>query len=180
MTHGNQNLAGRLIGLIESHAEQLTQSTIDRLRTSPRTRSYRTLSSDELHERVYSVYHDLGLWLLEKTDSAIQSRYNELGEVRFSQSVPLQEILWAMVLTKNDLRNYLSAWAMADSAVELYRQRELDHLIGQFFDRAMVYTTEGYEHMRDGEDRTSHSQAPEDVGHGHVTRHGQGHGGWIL
>jgi hypothetical protein len=179
MVHENHNLAGRLIGLIESHAEQLTRSAVENLRTNPRTRSYRTVPFDELYGRVYDVYHDLGRWLFEKADSAIQSRFNEVGEMRFKQGVPLQEVLWAMVLTKNHLRNHLAAWALADSAVELYRQRELDHLIAQFFDRAMCYTTEGYERMRNA-NRTVDSESAEREELPAVGRHPKTHGGWIL
>ncbi|HTU35429.1 MAG TPA: hypothetical protein VMF66_16620, partial [Candidatus Acidoferrum sp.] len=39
-------------------------------------------------------------------------------------------------------------WGLADSAVELYRQQELDKLVGHFFDRAMCYMAEGYERAR--------------------------------
>jgi hypothetical protein len=180
MVHENRNLAGRLIGLIESNAEQLTRSTVESLRTNPRTRSYRTLSSDDLYSRVYDVYHDLGLWLFEKADGAIQSRFNEMGEMRFKQGVPLHEVLWAMILTKNHLRNHLAAWALADSAVELHRQRELDQAIAQFFDRAMYYTTEGYERMLDGAKRNGHSESSGREDLSPAGGHGQTHGGWIL
>ena len=180
MVHENHNLAGRLIGLIESNAEQLTRSTVENLRTNPRTRSYRTLSSDELYGRVYDVYRDLGLWLFEKADNAIQSRFNEVGEIRFKQGVPLHEVLWAMILTKNHLRNHLAAWSLADSAVELHRQRELDQAIAQFFDRAIVYTSEGYERMRDGANGTGHSESSKREDLSPVGRHRQTHGGWVL
>jgi hypothetical protein len=179
MVQINRNLAGRLIGLIESHAEQLTRSTVEELLSNPRTPSYRTLPPDELYGRVYDVYHDLGLWLFEKADSAVQSRYNELGEQRFKQGVPLPETLWAMVLTKNHLRNYLAAWALADSAVELYRQREMDHLIGQFFDRAMCYTTEGFERLHNSAGQRADSELPEQQNSTSTGAHEQ-HGGWIL
>jgi len=179
MSQATHSFAGRLIALIESHAEQLTRTTVEKLQNNPRTKSYRALSSRDLHGKAYAIYHDLGCWLLEETETAIQARYNELGEQRFKERIPLEEVLWAMVLTKRHLRNYLAVWAPADSAVELYRQRELDHLIDRFFDRAMVYTTEGYERMRaetrKGDVEASAREEPASVAH-----RGETHSGWVL
>lgn len=178
MMQGNRNLAGRLIGLIETHADELTLSTVQKLRTNARTASYRNLPPDELYARVFDVYHDLGRWLFEKTDSAVQERYNELGVLRAEQGVPLQEILWAMVSAKNHLRNYLAAWALADSAVELYRQREFENLIGRFFDRAMCYTVEGYERVHCETNRALKLKGTESKFSPAEDRHGPG--GWVL
>jgi hypothetical protein len=145
----SQHLSSRLILLIESDAAELTRRTIETLQTSQHTPSYRRLSFNELYAKAFDVYHQFGRWLLENTDSAVQTRYSELGEQRFHEGIPLHEVLWALVLTKNHLRSHLSSWALADSAVELYRQQELDRLVGHFFDRAMCYAVEGYERARE-------------------------------
>jgi hypothetical protein len=169
MTRETHQFSGRLIALIESHAEELTRGTIQKLRASPRTPAYHNLSYRDLHERAYDVYHDFGQWLLEKTDRAVKLQYYDLGERRSRERIPLSEVLWALVLTKDHLRAYLSAWALSDSAMELYRQQELDRLIGHFFDRAMCYAAEGYEHIRYAE-LPGEEQPLEN----------QNRGGWIL
>jgi hypothetical protein len=172
MVHETQHFSGRVIALIESHAEDLTRGTLEKIRASLRTPSYRKLSYEDLYARIFDVYRDLGHWLLDKTDTAIRSRFTDLGERRFKEGVPLSEVLWALVTTKEYLRAYVSAWAFADSAVELYRQQELDRLIAHFFDRAMCYAAEGYEKMFDQQGR-SESADRERV----PVRHG---GGWVL
>jgi hypothetical protein len=53
--------------------------------------------------------------------------------------------------------------------MELYRQQELDRLIGHFFDRAMCYAAEGYQHVRYAE-FPGEEQPLEN----------QNRGGWIL
>lgn len=145
---GTEHFSSRLISLIESDAVELTRRTIETLQTSTHTPAYRRLSFDDLYAKVFDVYHQFGRWILENTDSAIQTRYRNLGEQRYHERIPLHEFLWALVLTKNHLRRHLSAWALADSAVELYRQQELDRIIAQFFDRATCYAAEGYEQAR--------------------------------
>jgi hypothetical protein len=146
---GTQHLSSRLIALIESDAVELTRHTVETLQTSPHTPSYRGLSSHDLYAKAFDVYHQFGRWLLENTDAAIQARYHDLGEQRFHEGIPVAELLWALILTKNHLRSHLSTWALADSAVELYRQQELDRLVSQFFDRATCYAVEGYERARE-------------------------------
>jgi len=151
VSHEGTSFSSRLIKLLENHAEELTRAVVVKLQSNPRTSSYRRLSFDELYSHVYEVYHDLGRWLLEKTDLAVQARYTDLGKRRFAEGVHLSEILWALVLTKNQLRQYLAAWALADSAVELYRQQEFDRLIAQFFDQAGYHVAKTYEIQRTDE-----------------------------
>jgi len=143
----NQNLSGRLIKIVEGNADLLTQGVVKRLRASPLTPAYHGLSHSEIYDRVYAVYHEMGVWLWEKSTSVIETWYARLGEERCEEGVPLSEVLWALVLTKDHLINYLDTYSFADSAVELYQQQELDRMVGHFFDRAMCYTVEGYERV---------------------------------
>jgi hypothetical protein len=48
------------------------------------------------------------------------------------EGIPLAEVLWALALTKGCLLEYLGAYGLADSAMELYQQQELDGLTGHF------------------------------------------------
>jgi hypothetical protein len=140
------NLSDRLIRIIENNAEELTESTVKKLQNNPRTHAYHKLSHHEMHERCYEVYHNLGLWLWEKSEEAIQARYNQLGKTRHGEEIPLSEVLWALVLMKDRLIEYLNSTGLVGSAMELYQQQELDRLIGHFFDKAVCYTAAGYEH----------------------------------
>ena len=148
MLRESHYLSGRLTTLVEAHADRLTRDTVNKLQSSQQTPSYRKLPYGELHFRVNEVYQNLGRWLWEKTDAVIQSWYNELGERRCTEGIPLSEVLWALTVTKQQLIDDLDACTIADSAIELYRRQELDRLIGHFFDRAAYYTAVGYERSR--------------------------------
>jgi hypothetical protein len=139
-----QHLSSQLISVVECHANKLTRDTIQKLQTSPRTPSYNSLAYSELTYRISEIYQNLSHWLCDKTDPVIRSWYNELGEKRFKEGIPIQELLWALILTKHQLMSYLDSCALADSAIELYRQQELDRFIDRFFDRAIFYAAEGY------------------------------------
>lgn len=144
-SHQNQNLSDRLVRIVEREAEALTRGTVKTLQTSPRTEAYHNLAHPDLYNRVYEVYHNLGLWLWEKSNDAICAWYNELGRKRFQEGIPLRQVLWALVFTKDRLIEHLDRSGLVDSAVGLYQQQECERLIVHFFDRAICYAAEGYE-----------------------------------
>jgi hypothetical protein len=148
-------LADQLIKIIESRAEELTRGAVKILQNSSHTRSYHGLSPDRLHHWLFEVYHDLGLWLLKNTDQAIQARYDQLGKQRCNEGIPLAEVLWALVLTKEHLRECIGTSMLADSALELHREQEIYRLIGRFFDRAACYAAEAY-----GREASLHREDP--------------------
>lgn len=57
----------------------------------------------------------------------------------------MSEVLWALVLTKDHLRERIRNSMSADSALELHREQEIYRLIDRFFDRAACYAAEAYE-----------------------------------
>ena len=138
-------LSDGLIRVIESHAEELTWGAVAKLESSSHTRSYHRLSPDRLYHWLFDVYHALGRWLLTNTDQDIRARYSELGKQRCKEGIPLSEVLWALVLTKDHLRERIRTSMSADSALELHREQEIYRLIERFFDRAACYAAEAYE-----------------------------------
>jgi hypothetical protein len=138
-------LSARLIRVIEEHAEELTRGVLKDLASNPLTPEYHRLPPEELHRRVYDVYHNLGRWLGDKTEEHIAATYGGLGRTRCAEGVPLSEVVYALVLIKDHLREYIRAVGLVDSAVELYLEEELHLSIGHFFDRALYHTVKGYE-----------------------------------
>jgi len=138
-------LSARLIKLIEEHAEDLTREVLRDLAGNARTPSYNSLPADEMHRRVYDVYHNLGRWLGDKTEEHLESTFGGLGRRRHAEGVPLSEAVYALVLIKDHLRGYIRAVGLVDSTVELYLEEELHLQIGNFFDNAVYHMVKGYE-----------------------------------
>ena len=138
-------LSARLIKLIEDHAEDLTREVLRDLAGNARTPSYNSLPADEMHRRVYDVYHNLGRWLGDKTEEHLESTFGGLGRRRHAEGVPLSEVVYTLVLIKDHLRGYIRAVGLVDSAVELYLEEELHLQIGNFFDNAVYHMVKGYE-----------------------------------
>ena len=138
-------LSARLIKLIEDHAEDLTREVLRDLAGNARTPSYNSLPADEMHRRVYDVYHNLGRWLGDKTEEHLESTFGGLGRRRHAEGVPLSEAVYALALIKDHLRGYIRAVGLVDSTVELYLEEELHLQIGNFFDNAIYHMVKGYE-----------------------------------
>jgi hypothetical protein len=141
-------LGGHLVRLIERHADDLAEGLMKKLRNSERTMEFRKVPQEELKHAAREVYNNLGDWLLTKTESDIEIRYTQLGARRSSQGVPITQLVWAILLSKEHLFGFLQREAFAEGPVQLYGELELVQLLDQFFDRAAYYSVVGYEHAR--------------------------------
>jgi len=135
----------RLVRLIESHADALAAGLEERVQTNSQVSHFREIPAHELRERVYEIYRHLGEWLLGKNELDIEHRYLEIGMRRAHQGVPLSELIQAIVLTKENLWDFLKSEAVMDRAVEIMGELELLQMLEMFFDRAIYYASVGYE-----------------------------------
>lgn len=138
-------LAYRLVRLIETHSDALAAGLLQRVQTSELTQGYRNVPPEELKQRVYEIYRHLGDWLLGKTEFDIEARYREIGVRRAQQHVPLSELTMTIILTKENLWEFLKKESVLDRPVEVFGELELLQLLEQFFDHAIYYAAVGYE-----------------------------------
>jgi hypothetical protein len=135
----------RLVRLIESHADALAAGLESRVQTSEQVTHFRDIPAHELKERVYEIYRHLGEWLLGKNELDIEHRYRDIGARRAHQRVPLSEVIQVIVLTKENLWEFLKSEAVMDRAVEIMGELELLQMLEMFFDRAIYFAAVGYE-----------------------------------
>src|SRR5581483_6886418 len=135
----------RLVRLIESHADALAAGLEEKVQLNSQVPHFCNVPAHELRERVYEIYRHLGEWLLGKNELDIEHRYREIGGRRAQQGVPLSEVIQAIVLTKENLWDFLKSEAVMDRAVEIMGELELLQMLEMFFDRAIYYAAVGYE-----------------------------------
>jgi len=149
----------RFVRLIEDHSDALANSLLIKVRQSSRTENFKKVPAEDLKVRVYEIYRHLGEWLLHKNEADIEQRYTEIGARRAQQGVPLSEVIWAIVLTKQNLWEFILDEAYPDRPVEILGKQELLQLLDQFFDRAMHSAAVGYEWAMDNENKLATKQA---------------------
>jgi hypothetical protein len=139
-------LAQKMLRLIETHADSLAEALEQRIASSERCADYSRVSPEELKSLVGAVYGHLGQWLVSKTEEDIESRYSMIGEHRAEQCVPVSQLLWCMILVKENLWEYLRKNELEDTA-QIFGELELVMLVDQFFDRATYYAVRGHERV---------------------------------
>jgi hypothetical protein len=136
----------RLVRLIETHSGALAACLLDRVRNSELTPSFqKNVPPEELKDRVREVYRHLGEWLIGKDEVHLEQRYLQIGAQRAAQHVPVSELIWVIVLTKENLWEFIKKESVMERPVEVFGELEMLQLLEQFFDRAIYYATVGYE-----------------------------------
>jgi len=135
----------RLVRLIETHSQALAASLLLRVQESDHTREYRNVPPEELQGRVYEIYRHLGEWLMGKTEFDIEKRYREIGAQRAQQGVPFSQVAMAIMLTQENLWDFLRKESTIDRPVEVFGELEMLQLLERFFDHAIFYAALGYE-----------------------------------
>lgn len=141
----------RLVQLIETHADKLSEVLIHRLQETDECKQLLSeVPTHELKHRSYEIYCHLGDWLLSKTPSEIEERYIGLGARRARQGVPFSQVMFAVQMTKHVLWDYLLLEGLLEPE-DLIGEMELVRSMGQFFDRALYCAAIGYEQVWKGE-----------------------------
>jgi hypothetical protein len=141
-------LAMRLVRLIETHADHLSQSLTRRLEGDPFCAELRRVPREELEARSYEIFSHLTDWLLYKTEHDLERAYTEIGIRGARQQVALAHLLYAVSATKEQLWAFLQDEGVVTQPLELFAEMELFRLLDQFFDKAIYYLAIGYESAR--------------------------------
>jgi hypothetical protein len=137
-------IALKLVQLIELHSEELAHSLIRKIENSEKCADLKKISPLELEIRAFEVYKHLSEWLTYKTEHDIEHAYRQLGKQRCHQGVALNNLFWGMILTKENLWDFIEREFVEESGFELRGELELLRLLDQFFDRALYYLFVGY------------------------------------
>ena len=143
-------ISARLVAMIEDHADQLTAGLVETLLHHPRTSGYHQLPRSELRDRANDVYRNLGRWLTRGSERAIEASYADLGRLRRREGIPLSEVIFALILTKAHLLEYVKTSGLSDTALDLYQELDLVRVVEQFFDKTIYYAAHGYEEATSG------------------------------
>ena len=141
-------LAGYLIQTLERHSDQLSDALVKDLTTNERTPSYKRLQAEDLRARSLAIYRHLVDWLAEGSEVRIATTFEALGRQRFEEQIPLEELVYAISLTRSHVRASVSRLYEIESAIELHYVNDLHTTIDLFFDRALHATVAGYEQSR--------------------------------
>lgn len=142
------SLANNLVQLIENHSDRLAETMLIKLQNCEKCTTFKQVPREEFRQRVYEVYDHLGEWLQSKKEEDVARRYVEIGMQRERQGVLLSELMYAIILTREHLWDFLKHEANLEKPKEVFGELEILELLEQFFDRAMYYAAQGYEQSK--------------------------------
>jgi|SRR5581483_3556324 len=138
-------ISGKLVHLIETHAGQIIQRSIDQIRREKDMPHIRALLDSELREWNLELLEGLGHWLSPANQEDLANRYERLGKLRFEQDVPLHESVRGLCIMREQTLDFVEEHIASNSSVELYAEEELDRRLGFFFDLLTIHLVHGYE-----------------------------------
>jgi hypothetical protein len=140
-------LYAKFTRLVEEHAEFLTNKWLKEVKSHPATTGYRKIPDKILTNRLFDVYKRLGSWLLDE-DPGYQKcaeHYMNLGKERENEGITISEVIYALILSRVVLWNYIVEYGLINSSLDLQHALDFYSKMNNFFDKAMYFATIGFE-----------------------------------
>jgi len=128
--------------LVETHSDELSVELAKKLHASSRTKSFHDIPLEDLKNDIDILYHNLGDWLLYRTEDDVKARYRDIGRRRAQQRIPPEELVWAFTIAREHVIAFLHRESIADGALALFSELEFVTSLTQFFDRALYFAVE--------------------------------------
>jgi hypothetical protein len=138
-------LISNLMLNIQTHAQKLTDEFVADVVSNPKTPHIATLAREDLDRAAGHLYASLADWLAAKEAEALENDFRDRAARQRKAGVPLNEIVYAVLLLKKHVWEFVKRNAVVDSIGDLYQRDEAILLIGEFFDRLVYATVKGYE-----------------------------------
>lgn len=143
-------LSTKLLQRVETHWESIAAAVIEQSRCDPNTPHHQELDDEELHARARDLVHNLGHWLTSQDEGALARRYEEVGNARFLEGMPLAEVVYKLHLIELKTVEYIQHANIAQSAVEIFGELEMLRALHRFFAIVVYSVVRGYEKAAHG------------------------------
>ena len=138
-------LSGRYVHLVETHAEEILNRTLEVLRRDPALVHLRLLLDHEHKEWGKDLLRDLDQALASGLTESLAKRFESLGERRFEQEIPLDESVRALSLFREKIMDFVEEHIGSNSSIELYAEEEMARRLTRLFDVLLIHLVRGYQ-----------------------------------
>ena len=136
-----------LIAILEKHLTDLTETWASEVKNSDYLETYKKLPQKELFNRGHILFSNLQDWLLKGASNDEAAFYfQEIGNKRINEGVPLSEIYYALYLLKKVLWSYVSEKDEVTGILKAQDAIEFMTVINNYFDLGDFYIIRGYLH----------------------------------
>jgi hypothetical protein len=137
-------LSSRIVRLISDHWAEITDRVIQRIRHDAKLLELGKLPEADLRERSREILQNLDKWLVSREDE-VAERYERLGRVRYHETVPLHEIVYALQIVKENMIQYVHDQGFAVNTLDVYAEEQFERGADRIFGAMIYYVVRGYE-----------------------------------
>ncbi len=146
-------LSDRIVQLVESRAGRLETEWAETLRSHPVTPSFHKIDHFQLENQIQEVYQHLGSYLDRSSydDEGVAHFFTMIGMDLQEQDIPMHEVIYALILARRILWDYINEESQFTTTLEWYQVSEFWQRVMHFFDKNLYFVVYGYEHAEDTE-----------------------------
>ncbi len=138
-------LSAHLLQRIERNWDRIAAQVIAERDRDPKLQHYRALGDHEIRARARDLAENLANWLNQSDEASLAAHYERLGEVRFREGIPLNELIHKIIIIKRVIRQHATDNNPALTPVEIYAELDLLRTMAAFFDFVIYRVARGYE-----------------------------------
>jgi len=145
-------LAGKLIKIIESRADEIAMTWYREVKDSNYVPSFKRIPQDEALRIALNVYRKLSFWLSPSSDHEVKESYISFGASMYHRGFRMEEVVMVLILIKRYLwLHLLDEGVMTTTNLEIYQALDLNNRVVLYFDRAIYFALSGFREARDKE-----------------------------
>ena len=129
---------------IERHPEKIVRPAMERINRDPKLTFVRRIP-EVLRTWDVDFLRDLSRWLVLGKDPSLVLKYEEFGEARCLEGIPLSEAVRVLQILKNQVMEFIRSEVIDWSAFEVHLEEEFEFVAGQYFDWVIYHLVHGYE-----------------------------------
>jgi hypothetical protein len=141
-------LSRTLVQLIEAHSEEIASRLIAAIRDHPDMQNLAKRPDWELRDWCRTILENISYLLSVSANGRVSQRFEALGYTLFEEGIPLHESVLNCRLLKEKILGSVHEQSSPMTSVQLYAEKELEQMIGSFFDACVYRIVRGYEFAR--------------------------------
>ena len=139
-------LTKKLVVLLSDNVDTLTKRSMEDIKKHGGTKTYRTLTDAQIYSRVAQVYDQVDKWMLgEIRKEDIKQTFMAVGKRRREEGFRVSEVIQALIIIRRHIWIFVDSENFFDTALDLHSAIDLINSTLVFFDRAIYFTSVGYE-----------------------------------
>jgi len=135
----------RLVALVKDHADVICRHAMREIHQAAHLEQLRGLPQLGCRKLLQEITEDLGSCVAPGNHDWLLSRWREFGRLCFENSVPLHEAIHALHILKAKIIGFLDDQGLLQTSLELYSEKEFEHLLGRLVESLVYQVVCGYE-----------------------------------